>query len=1028
MDSTNSANNVSCNITHNTRHLSMLSYNSDGWNPIKADFINTILLTHTVHLLALQEHFQLKDNLHKLDCFSNFEIFSVPAFKNNHTVHGGRPSCGISMIYSHELSPYATRLVCPNSHRVQGLKLDFPTAEMLCINAYFPVDSSGNHFNDFELFNTLQDIKYLTGKVTENCTVVLMGDLNFDTSRNSQFAQIVKNFLHENSLLTVWSKFDCNFTYYQERVVRERTVVSKSTIDHFCISSNSLDNATVAMPLHLAANLSKHAPIYLKLNFNITLENPGSNDSNSPPSEKPMWHKSNSLNITNYCNDLKSHLLDIDTDCDALFCRDVHCSSSDHLEKLEMLCNEVLGSITDAVKDNIPHSSCRETPITPGWTEYIHPFKEDSIFWHSVWVSAGRPVDTELHRVMKNCRNKYHYAVRRVRRHEKEIRKSKFLSACLDGKVSDILHDIKASRKQSSKSSAVIDGISNKSDISDHFREIYSDIYNSQNDKDDLKSFIAENSANITDADLNIVDSITPSLVKTIIEKLNYNKNDSVFNWKSDALKHGVDSLALPLCDLLKALIIHGHIPKVFLVCSLVPIVKNSNASKISSTNYRLIAISSLLLKLFDHILLAVSGPQLIPSSLQFGFQKGLSTDMCTWTLTETVNYFRNRGSPIFLCLMDLTKAFDKVKLSILFKKLSGKVPSILLRFLIFSYVNQDCHVLWSGVKSDEFQVSNGVRQGAVASPVLFNTYINELFEELAASGYGCKIDQLYFGAVGYADDLGLLAPCREALQQMVNLCKDFFDRHGIEVSTNLDVAKTKTKIIVFGQSRPANIMLGTKLLPCVNQWPHLGHLLCSDERSVHDLIEKKHTLIGKIHSLRQELSDQDPNVYIKLIRIYLLHLYGGVLWDIFSDDAVQLWTTWHTTVKSLFNLPRPTHRYLVNHISSCDHIKKILIKRFIKFSSTIAASSNPQMSLLHRIQSADWRSSYGRNYMNIIKMTQATDMETVDPMNIVVNPIPPGEEWRLELLSDLLVARDSRPDFLSLEQINLCLEEVCTK
>ena len=186
--------------------------------------------------------------------------------------------------------------------------------------------------------------------------------------------------------------------------------------------------------------------------------------------------------------------------------------------------------------------------------------------------------------------------------------------------------------------------------------------------------------------------------------------------------------------------------------------VKNNNESKMLSSNYRLIAITSLLLKLFDHILLEVCNPLLIPSNLQYGFQKGRSTDMCTWTLTETVNYFRNRGSPIFMCLMDFTKTFDKVKLSILFKKLSGKVPPILIRFLIFSYVNQDCQILWSGVKSDNFKASNGVRQGSVASPVLFNLYIDELFQVLSSSGYGCTIYQLYFGVTGYTDDLSLHA------------------------------------------------------------------------------------------------------------------------------------------------------------------------------------------------------------------------------------------------------------------------------
>ena len=278
--------------------------------------------------------------------------------------------------------------------------------------------------------------------------------------------------------------------------------------------------------------------------------------------------------------------------------------------------------------------------------------------------------------------------------------------------------------------------------------------------------------------------------MKKFIHKFDNNKNDSSFTWKSDALKVGVDILAEPLCDLLSSLIMHGHISSIFLICSLVPIVKDNNASKLSSKNYRLIAITSLLLKLFDHILLELSNPGLRPSHLQYGFQKGISTGLCTWTLIETVNYFRNRGSPMFLCLMDLCKAFDMVKLNILFRKLNNKVAPILIRFLIYSYINQKCHVAWRGVSSASFNISNGVRQGAVASPVLFNVYINDLFGKLSESGLGCKIDDLYFGAVGYADDIGLLAPSREALQGMVNICELFFKDHGIVISTGPDIAK----------------------------------------------------------------------------------------------------------------------------------------------------------------------------------------------------------------------------------------------
>ena len=191
-----------------------------------------------------------------------------------------------------------------------------------------------------------------------------------------------------------------------------------------------------------------------------------------------------------------------------------------------------------------------------------------------------------------------------------------------------------------------------------------------------------------------------------------------------------------------------------FAICALTPIVKNKNSNSSSSDNYRLIAISSLILKMLDSVILHAYGDRFISPHLQFCYHKNLSKTMCSWTLLETINYFANRNTSVFVCLLDLTKAFDHVVHSKLFKKLSSKVPPLFLRLIIVSYLSQNCCVKWDGVYSSEFSVTNGVRQGVKASPYYFNAYTDELFEILKDSGFGCYIDVFFYGLLGYADDL----------------------------------------------------------------------------------------------------------------------------------------------------------------------------------------------------------------------------------------------------------------------------------
>ena len=52
--------------------------------------------------------------------------------------------------------------------------------------------------------------------------------------------------------------------------------------------------------------------------------------------------------------------------------------------------------------------------------------------------------------------------------------------------------------------------------------------------------------------------------------------------------------------------------------------------------------------------------------------------------------------------------------------------------------------------KSQYFRVKNGVKQGGVISPILFNVYIDRLLFCLQRSGLGCHISNTYMGALSY--------------------------------------------------------------------------------------------------------------------------------------------------------------------------------------------------------------------------------------------------------------------------------------
>ncbi len=172
---------------------------------------------------------------------------------------------------------------------------------------------------------------------------------------------------------------------------------------------------------------------------------------------------------------------------------------------------------------------------------------------------------------------------------------------------------------------------------------------------------------------------------------------------------------------------------------TIISIPKNLRSSLCSSDNYRGIALCCSLCKLLDLIILDLYGNYLYTSDLQFGFKPGLSTTLCTAVYIETVDYYVRKGGNVCSCLLDASKAFDKVHYGKLFTLLLDRgMPRLIVRLLLDSYTRQQLCVSWDSSISRYFNVSNGVKQGGVISPILFIAYIDELILLLKNSGFGC--------------------------------------------------------------------------------------------------------------------------------------------------------------------------------------------------------------------------------------------------------------------------------------------------
>lgn len=941
--------------------IKVISYNPTGvLQESKRSYISELLSKTEAEFIFLQETWLLKTNYALLSKISDKYMFTaVSGFDCESKILHGRPHGGVSIMYTKEL---ADKIDIINTGSSRICAIMFKPSEnfkvlMLCI--YCPCDNMSRNHTDSEFSECIDQLEYIING--NDChAVIIGGDLNVDLNRNTAHRDYVKHFVQNNLLKFCWDHKSAISNHSYEN----HNGIGVSTIDHFICSVNIFDTVSRMHVIDDVTNTSNHRPIILDFECECVRLHVTNQSMRRP---RAVWEKASDAHIKRYKDTLdgKLHInkkcLDTLSSCDDKLCR-----KQEHLLAIEEMCNNVIKSCLAAEQQCIPRSRPKHCKI-PFWAEKIKPHRDTAIFWHRLWVDAGRPRDGWVASIRRTTRKKYHQAIKSVRHEETDLRKERMAQQMAENNTRDLWTEIRKLKPSHSVVSTVIDNVSNTAGIATLFGNKYKNLYNSvETEEDDLNAIKMRIHERVAIEGDIIVDG---NDVYKAIRKLNRNKSDGNQGFTSDHLINCSDTCIRTIASLINFMLLHGYNPACLSKSFIVFIPKNRQGTLTSSENYRGISLCNAITKVLDLVIISKYQCLMKSCNLQFGFKEAHSTTMCTTIFKEIVTYYRNRGTNVYCCFVDATKAFDRVNIGKLFNLLLSRdtpLPALVLRLLFDMYTRQIVYAKWQNAVSEPFSVTNGVRQGAVLSPILFCLYIDVLINRLVSSGIGCHITDMYYGVLGYADDLVLLSPSRDGLQKMLTICENYGKEYDMNFHPKKTVCMYMSNNVCTSDIAP--LKLSGHELKWVQKFEYLGIDITPDLKDCTDIKRKRGKFIGNVNSLLSCFYNLPCTLLNRLFDSYCTSFYGCQTWSLKNSNLKQLGTAYNKALRRIWKLPNTSHTNIVMYVASKSKLLEVLERRFCKMYFSMLNSSNPYIKCIAEHGQQDMTSLIGVNLDAICK------------------------------------------------------------
>ncbi len=754
------------------------------------------------HWLNTQEKYLFEEI-----CNGDFHVVYHSDYDNTDGLKKGRPQGGLCWVINKKCA--LTAQVFFNQY-VSNVCIEFENNKLDLFGVWLPYDN--NSKERMCLYKSNISLIEAQLKLKKSTETILMGDFNADLSRGKRFDKLICRMCTKLQLRDL---MDSEYTYKKGEYT--------ANIDHIFVRSGSGMEVTGKV---IKDNLdtSDHRPIQACIKCKPQ-------EKFQKNFEKKTFHKfdwKNSEFIDRYKKNL---IINLKKDEFGLTANNIN--FKEILDgKMANLTKCLIKCARQAEKElNVVYASnCRAKK------RYFRPDPEQIEQINLITELKG------MVNFDSNSKLKYKIAVkkfRKMQRHQMYLNQIKSAIDLEDLMLSDknkFWKDLKKFRKKNNNSSGT-----SPIPISD-FAKYYSNLFShddrcSNQEQLDISNNVSELFKELGNTAIEET-TLTEVEVESTINKLKLGKSIGADFVSNEMLKYGsCKDLVRIMTEIYNIMLKFGYTPIDFNTSLVTPIPKKDN-NQSTPTDFRPISVSTTFAIVFEKLILGKIDFDKLICNNQFGYKKSTSCKQAYFVVNEAISYYNSGGSTMHLASLDATKAFDKLWRDGLFFKLKDKINSCLWRVLVSYYNNFKIIVKVGLEKSEAYRTTEGVKQGGVLSPYLFNFFIDNMITSGLDLKIGAHIGRTNVSVVSYCDDILLLGCTTKQLESLLDSCQKYAKQWKMEFNPK------KSVYMEIGKFKNNNtIKMAGIIIPEVNEFIYLG-LPIGDKTAKNCFLEKK---MGKV-------------------------------------------------------------------------------------------------------------------------------------------------------------------------------------